>query len=51
MVNPVAGGFITGALLARNSGPQGIMAGAVGFAAFSGAIDLYMRRQPSDEDD
>ncbi|CAO1639336.1 unnamed protein product [Sympodiomycopsis kandeliae] len=51
MVNPIAGGFVTGGILARNAGPQGIMAGAVGFAAFSAAIDLYMRRQPSDEDE
>lgn len=51
MVNPVAGGFVTGAILARNSGPQAIMAGGIGFAAFSAAIDLYMRKETNSDDE
>ncbi|KAK0548114.1 Mitochondrial import inner membrane translocase subunit tim22 [Tilletia horrida] len=39
MVNPVASGFFTGAILARNQGPQAVLLGGAGFAAFSAAID------------
>jgi hypothetical protein len=38
MVNPVAAGFIAGGVLARNSG-------GAAFAAFSLAIDLFLRRE------
>jgi len=41
--NGILGGGITGGILARASGPQAVAFGAVGFAAFSGAIDWYMR--------
>jgi import inner membrane translocase subunit TIM22 len=41
--NGVYAGGVTGAFLARRSGPTAVALGAVGFAAFSGAIDWYMR--------
>lgn len=40
--NGVAGGCLTGGVLARNAGPQAAAVGCVGFAAFSAAIDAYM---------
>lgn len=40
IVNPVVAGLCTGGILARNSGPQAAVGGAVAFAAFSGVIDL-----------
>jgi import inner membrane translocase subunit TIM22 len=40
--NGVAGGCITGGILARKAGPQAVAVGCVGFAAFSAAIDAYM---------
>ena len=48
MVNPVAAGFVAGGILARNSGPTGAFGGGVAFAAFSAAIDLFLRREPSE---
>jgi import inner membrane translocase subunit TIM22 len=45
MVNPVLGGFVAGGILARNSGPRGALAGGAAFAAFSAAIDLFLRRE------
>jgi import inner membrane translocase subunit TIM22 len=45
MVNPVAAGFIAGGVLARNSGPRAALAGGAAFAAFSLAIDLFLRRE------
>ncbi|KAH7106596.1 mitochondrial import inner membrane translocase subunit TIM22 [Auriculariales sp. MPI-PUGE-AT-0066] len=50
MTNPIAAGFVTGAILARNSGPQAAVGGGFAFAAFSGAIDLFMRRETPDDD-
>ncbi|KAF2465171.1 mitochondrial import inner membrane translocase, subunit Tim17/22 [Lindgomyces ingoldianus] len=46
--NGVAGGCITGGVLARKAGPQAVAVGCAGFAAFSAAIDAYMR-MPEDE--
>ncbi|KAH8702026.1 putative mitochondrial import inner membrane translocase subunit [Talaromyces proteolyticus] len=46
--NHVAAGCVTGGWLARNAGPQAAAAGCVGFAAFSTAIEMYMR-MPSDD--
>ncbi|KAJ4293637.1 Mitochondrial import inner membrane translocase subunit tim22 [Kalmusia sp. IMI 367209] len=46
--NGVAGGCITGGVLARGAGPQAAAVGCAGFAAFSAAIDAYMR-MPEDE--
>ena len=40
--NGVAGGCITGGVLARSAGPQAVAVGCAGFAAFSAAIDAYM---------
>jgi mitochondrial import inner membrane translocase subunit TIM22 len=45
--NGIAAGCITGAILGAKAGPQAAAAGCVGFAAFSAAIDSYMR-MPSD---
>ncbi|KAG8857910.1 Mitochondrial import inner membrane translocase subunit tim22 [Serendipita sp. 407] len=50
MTNAIAGGFVTGGILARNSGPRGAIAGAIGFAAFSTAIEMYLRRDTPDDD-
>lgn len=46
--NGVAAGCLTGAILARNGGPQAAAVGCAGFAAFSAAIDAWMR-MPKDE--
>ncbi|KAH7396285.1 mitochondrial inner membrane translocase subunit Tim17/Tim22/Tim23/peroxisomal protein PMP24 [Pyrenochaeta sp. MPI-SDFR-AT-0127] len=48
LYNGVAGGCITGGVLARNAGPQAVAIGCAGFAVFSAAIDAYMR-MPEDE--
>ncbi|KAL7413062.1 Tim17/Tim22/Tim23/Pmp24 family-domain-containing protein [Mrakia frigida] len=50
--NAVYAGFLAGGILALNSGggPKGVLGGAAAFAAFSGAIDLYMRKEVADED-
>lgn len=49
IVNPVVAGLFAGGILARHSGPQAVMGGAVAFAAFSGAIDLFLRRETAEE--
>ena len=43
--NGLAAGCITGGGLAYKSGPQAALVGCAGFAAFSAAIDLYMRSE------
>ncbi|KAL1876597.1 hypothetical protein VTK73DRAFT_9261 [Phialemonium thermophilum] len=48
LANGVAAGCLTGAILARNAGPQAAAVGCAGFAAFSAAIDAWMR-MPKDE--
>ena len=45
--NGIAAGCITGGILGAKAGPQAAGIGCVGFAAFSAAIDYYMRL-PSD---
>lgn len=50
LVNPVAAGFAAGAILARNAGPKAAIGGGMAFAAFSGAIDMYFRRETPDDD-
>ncbi|KAG8929307.1 Mitochondrial import inner membrane translocase subunit tim22 [Tulasnella sp. 418] len=50
ITNAVAAGFVTGGILARASGPRAALAGGMGFAAFSAAIDLFLRRETADED-
>ena len=41
--NSASAGCFTGAVLARNAGPQAMALGCGGFAAFSVAIDAYMK--------
>ncbi|PKI84875.1 Tim22p [Malassezia vespertilionis] len=48
--NPVVAGFLSGGILARHSGPRAMFAGGMAFAAFSGAIDLFLHRSTPDED-
>ncbi|QLQ79434.1 hypothetical protein HG537_0C00810 [Torulaspora globosa] len=43
--NGLTAGCITGGGLAYKSGPQAALVGCAGFAAFSAAIDLYMRSE------
>jgi mitochondrial import inner membrane translocase subunit TIM22 len=43
MTNAVAAGAVTGAILARNQGPTAVVWSAVGFAAFSYGIELWIR--------
>lgn len=49
LANGVAAGCLTGAILARNGGPQAMGVGCAGFAAFSAAIDAYMRMPKEEE--
>ncbi|KAF5317295.1 hypothetical protein D9611_004014 [Ephemerocybe angulata] len=48
--NSVGAGFVAGGILARNSGPKAVLGGGLAFAAFSAAIDAFIRREPSDDD-
>lgn len=48
LANGVGAGCLTGAFLAKNAGPQAMAIGCAGFAAFSAAIDSYMR-MPSED--
>jgi mitochondrial import inner membrane translocase subunit TIM22 len=41
--NGISAGCFTGAALARKAGPKAMLGGCAGFAAFSTAIELYMR--------
>jgi import inner membrane translocase subunit TIM22 len=43
--NSIAAGFISGGILARNSGPKAALGGGLAFAAFSAVIDLFLRRE------
>lgn len=43
--NGVSAGCITGGGLAYKSGPQAALIGCAGFAAFSAAIDMYMKSE------
>ena len=43
--NPVAAGCITGGALAYKAGPQAAALGCAGFAAFSAAIEYYLRME------
>ncbi|EJT96885.1 mitochondrial import inner membrane translocase subunit TIM22 [Dacryopinax primogenitus] len=45
MTNAVAAGFVSGAILAASSGPKAAFGGGLAFAAFSAAIDMFMRRE------
>ncbi len=48
MTNSVAAGCLTGAILARSGGLQSAAVGCAGFAAFSLAIETWLR-MPKDE--
>lgn len=48
LANGVAAGCLTGGLLARGGGPMAVGGGCAAFAAFSAAIDAYMR-SPRDD--
>lgn len=48
LYNGVAAGCITGGALAAKAGPQAAAVGCAGFAAFSAAIDWYMRMDSDD---
>lgn len=48
LTNGLVAGCLTGGVLAKNAGPQAVAGGCVAFAAFSAAIDAWMR-QPKDE--
>ncbi|KAI0977188.1 Tim17/Tim22/Tim23/Pmp24 family-domain-containing protein [Xylaria arbuscula] len=48
IANGVASGCLTGGILARNGGPTAVAGGCAAFAAFSAAIDVWLR-QPKDE--
>lgn len=48
LYNGAAAGCFTGAFLAKNAGPQAAAVGCAGFAAFSTAIDMYMRSESDD---
>jgi hypothetical protein len=48
LTNSVAAGCVTGGALAYKAGPQAAALGCAGFAAFSAAIDAYMRMPESD---
>ncbi|CAG59534.1 uncharacterized protein GVI51_G05489 [Nakaseomyces glabratus] len=43
--NGITAGCITGGGLAYKSGPQAALVGCAGFAAFSAAIDMYMKSE------
>ncbi|EWZ02186.1 hypothetical protein FOCG_06832 [Fusarium oxysporum f. sp. radicis-lycopersici 26381] len=49
LTNSVAAGCLTGGILAKNAGPQAAAGGCLAFAAFSAAIDAYMRSPPKDD--
>ncbi|PNY26459.1 Mitochondrial import inner membrane translocase subunit tim22 [Tolypocladium capitatum] len=46
--NGVAAGCLTGGILAKNAGPQAVAGGCLAFAAFSAAIDAWMRQPKED---
>lgn len=48
LTNSVSAGCITGGILGAKAGPQAAALGCAGFAAFSAAIDAYMRMPESD---
>ncbi|KAK0383539.1 hypothetical protein NLU13_9450 [Sarocladium strictum] len=49
LANGTIAGCLTGGILAKSAGPQAVAGGCVAFAAFSAAIDMYMRQPPKDE--
>lgn len=49
MVNGAAAGCLTGGILARSGGPTAVAGGCAAFAAFSTAIDVWLRQPKEDE--
>ncbi|KAI1104274.1 mitochondrial import inner membrane translocase, subunit Tim17/22 [Jackrogersella minutella] len=49
MFNGTAAGCLTGGILARGGGPTAVAGGCAAFAAFSAAIDAYLRQPKDDE--
>ncbi|KAF1991279.1 TIM22 protein [Aulographum hederae CBS 113979] len=47
--NGISAGCLTGGALAVKGGPQAVALGCAGFAAFSAAIDAYMRMEESEK--
>jgi hypothetical protein len=47
--NSVSAGFVSGGILARNSGPKAVVGGGLAFAAFSAVIDLAFLRRDTPE--
>lgn len=48
LTNSVTAGCLTGGILGAKAGPQAAAFGCAGFAAFSAAIDAYMRMPEKD---
>ncbi|KAL1922242.1 uncharacterized protein VTP21DRAFT_9781 [Calcarisporiella thermophila] len=48
LYNGAMAGCFTGGVLAARAGPQAVGLGCAGFAAFSTAIEWWLRREPSD---
>lgn len=49
LTNSVAAGCLTGGVLSRSGGPLAAGGGCAAFAAFSAAIDAYMRSPPKED--
>jgi len=49
LTNSMAAGCLTGGVLARSGGPTAVAGGCAAFAAFSTAIDAYMRSPPKED--
>ncbi|KAI0119319.1 mitochondrial import inner membrane translocase, subunit Tim17/22 [Daldinia grandis] len=49
MYNGTAAGCLTGGILARGGGPTAVAGGCAAFAAFSAAIDVWIRSPKEDE--
>jgi hypothetical protein len=49
LVNTVAAGCLTGAVLGAKSGPKSALLGCAGFAAFSTAIEHFMQESSPDD--
>ncbi|KAI0884404.1 mitochondrial import inner membrane translocase, subunit Tim17/22 [Annulohypoxylon maeteangense] len=49
LVNGTAAGCLTGGILARSGGPTAVAGGCAAFAAFSAAIDVWLRQPKDDE--
>ncbi|GJJ09303.1 hypothetical protein Clacol_003525 [Clathrus columnatus] len=50
MVNGTSAGFVAGSILAYSQGPRAAIGGGIAFALFSLGIEMFLRREPSDDD-